>query len=451
MGRGTAYVGAAIVVLGLAGTRVAVARDDTPAVERLSLEELMGVRVRTPAMSSQPMETAPSMISVITAEQIHALGLRTLPDALQLMPGVTVLPTSSAAQRVVDARARQPERHPRHARRRAAQRLLRRQLLHRAAAGERRAHRAHPRSRLGALRHQRLRRRHLDLLARPARRALRRRRRRGSTSTTRPAGACARYAEGGAHVRPLDACELFGSLLGDLGAQGAASTPTTPTRATARAGGDTNGHLRLGVAQLVGQARGPARARRRARAVGATISIGSAAPYFGPNNVFAPDSTLERQSAAHLPRLLGAAAGAACASSTASPSTGATPTTSSRISRPATSTRSTATSCASRARSSPTACCRAFSFVTYRLVRDAAARLGAAAVDAASSPTSLIVGAALDYQWLPDVQLRSELLLRGGLHLRRARRCATTTTCRSRRWARIASLAVASSCRTSCR
>ena len=100
MGRGAAYVGAAIVVLGLAGTRVAMARD-TPPVERLSLEELMGVRVRTPAMSSQQMETAPSMISVLTAEQIHALGLRTLSEAIALMPGVTVLQSQLGGHRIV--------------------------------------------------------------------------------------------------------------------------------------------------------------------------------------------------------------------------------------------------------------------------------------------------------------------------------------------------------------
>src|SRR5262249_17495686 len=70
-------------------------------LERLSLEELMGVRVQSPSLgSSQPIETAPSLVAVITDDQIHALGLRTLADALQLMPGVTVLPTQCGGQRV---------------------------------------------------------------------------------------------------------------------------------------------------------------------------------------------------------------------------------------------------------------------------------------------------------------------------------------------------------------
>src|SRR5262249_43970055 len=99
---------AALVALGGA---VAAARE-TPAdrqppvdgaapLEKLSIEELMGVRVRSPAMTSQPVETAPSEVSVITGDQIHALGLRTLADALQLMPGVTVLDTQFNGQRVV--------------------------------------------------------------------------------------------------------------------------------------------------------------------------------------------------------------------------------------------------------------------------------------------------------------------------------------------------------------
>jgi outer membrane receptor for ferrienterochelin and colicins len=101
MGR-TKHLGAMLLLL-LAATAAADERhDDAPAtkLERLSLEDLMHVRVRSPTMVSQSVETVPSVISVVTADQIRALGLRTLADALQLLPGVTVLLTPSGSQRV---------------------------------------------------------------------------------------------------------------------------------------------------------------------------------------------------------------------------------------------------------------------------------------------------------------------------------------------------------------
>jgi len=66
----------------------------------LSLEELMDVRVRSATLVSQKIETVPSVISVITTEQIRALGLRTLGDALQLLPGVSVLDTQLGEHQV---------------------------------------------------------------------------------------------------------------------------------------------------------------------------------------------------------------------------------------------------------------------------------------------------------------------------------------------------------------
>jgi iron complex outermembrane receptor protein len=82
---------------------MAAARADEKSgeLEQLSLEELMNVRVRSPSLSSQQVETAPSVVAVVTAEQIRNLGLRTLAEALQLMPGVTVLPSQAGGQRIV--------------------------------------------------------------------------------------------------------------------------------------------------------------------------------------------------------------------------------------------------------------------------------------------------------------------------------------------------------------
>jgi iron complex outermembrane receptor protein len=84
-------------------TAVAVARGDEASgeLERLSIEELMNVHVHSASLTPEPVETAPSVVSVITAEQIRTLGLRTLADAVQLMPGVTVLPTQSGGMKLV--------------------------------------------------------------------------------------------------------------------------------------------------------------------------------------------------------------------------------------------------------------------------------------------------------------------------------------------------------------
>jgi outer membrane receptor protein involved in Fe transport len=99
----TMHVGATLLLLWAATAGADERHDDAPPtaeLERLSLEELMHVRVRSPTMVSQSVETVPSVISVVTADQIRALGLRTLADALQLLPGVTVLLTPSGGQRV---------------------------------------------------------------------------------------------------------------------------------------------------------------------------------------------------------------------------------------------------------------------------------------------------------------------------------------------------------------
>lgn len=84
-----------------AGARAGADEPPPSVLERLSLEDLMHVRVRSASLTSQAVRTAPSLISVITADQIRALGLRTLADVLQLFPGVTVLPTQFGGQRVL--------------------------------------------------------------------------------------------------------------------------------------------------------------------------------------------------------------------------------------------------------------------------------------------------------------------------------------------------------------
>src|SRR4029453_10270887 len=73
------------------------AHADTPGggaadeMELFGLESKVGQMVQSATLKEQEIATVPSVISVITEDQIRSLGLRTLRDALQLLPGVTVL------------------------------------------------------------------------------------------------------------------------------------------------------------------------------------------------------------------------------------------------------------------------------------------------------------------------------------------------------------------------
>jgi outer membrane receptor protein involved in Fe transport len=68
--------------------------------ELFNLDSEVGQMVQSATLTDQEIATAPSVISVITEEQIRSLGLRTLRDALQLLPGVTVLDNQFGEQKV---------------------------------------------------------------------------------------------------------------------------------------------------------------------------------------------------------------------------------------------------------------------------------------------------------------------------------------------------------------
>ncbi len=65
--------------------------DEVTDLMSLSLEELADVRVTSATLGEHAIRHAPSTMSVVTAQQIEALGLLTLADALRLVPGFTVL------------------------------------------------------------------------------------------------------------------------------------------------------------------------------------------------------------------------------------------------------------------------------------------------------------------------------------------------------------------------
>jgi iron complex outermembrane receptor protein len=59
-------------------------------LKQLSLEELMNVRVTTASRTSEPLFAAPVAAYVITRDEILRSGVRSLPEALRLAPGVEV-------------------------------------------------------------------------------------------------------------------------------------------------------------------------------------------------------------------------------------------------------------------------------------------------------------------------------------------------------------------------
>jgi iron complex outermembrane receptor protein len=76
----------------------ATAPEPPSELELFDLEKLIDIKVRSATLTEQDISTAPSAISVITEDQIRALNLRTLRDALQLMAGFTGLDTQFGDQ-----------------------------------------------------------------------------------------------------------------------------------------------------------------------------------------------------------------------------------------------------------------------------------------------------------------------------------------------------------------
>lgn len=56
----------------------------------LSLEELMGVEVTTPSKKEGSLFDTPAAVYVVTGEEIRRSGVRSIPDALRIVPGVEV-------------------------------------------------------------------------------------------------------------------------------------------------------------------------------------------------------------------------------------------------------------------------------------------------------------------------------------------------------------------------
>lgn len=67
-----------------------IAEEPDADLTELSLEELMGVEVTTPSKKEESLFDTPAAVYVVTGEEIRRSGVRSIPDALRIVPGVEV-------------------------------------------------------------------------------------------------------------------------------------------------------------------------------------------------------------------------------------------------------------------------------------------------------------------------------------------------------------------------
>ncbi len=65
-------------------------KDNSQDLSNMSIEQLMQITVTSAAKKTQPLDSAPAALSVITQDDIHRSGARTLVEALRLIPGVQI-------------------------------------------------------------------------------------------------------------------------------------------------------------------------------------------------------------------------------------------------------------------------------------------------------------------------------------------------------------------------
>src|SRR4051812_47887280 len=61
---------------------------ESPDLRTLSIEQLLEVEVVAPTKAPQPVREAPSIVSVITRDEIRLWGFNSVAEALVLVPGV---------------------------------------------------------------------------------------------------------------------------------------------------------------------------------------------------------------------------------------------------------------------------------------------------------------------------------------------------------------------------
>lgn len=66
------------------------AQKDAASLGNLSIEDLMKIEVTSASKKAQPLDSAPAAITVITQDDIHRSGARTIVEALRLVPGLQI-------------------------------------------------------------------------------------------------------------------------------------------------------------------------------------------------------------------------------------------------------------------------------------------------------------------------------------------------------------------------
>jgi iron complex outermembrane recepter protein len=85
---GRTIVAMILAVPALLAQRVGVPTDD---LDKVSVDELFNVQVTSVDRKAQELSKAPAAIFVLTAEDIRRSGATSIPEALQWVPGLTVL------------------------------------------------------------------------------------------------------------------------------------------------------------------------------------------------------------------------------------------------------------------------------------------------------------------------------------------------------------------------
>jgi iron complex outermembrane receptor protein len=86
----TAGWGLGIAVVGMGVASSARAQSQDKGFADMSLEELMDVPVTSVSKKTTKLAESPAAITVITQDDLHRLGITSLPDALRLVPGIEV-------------------------------------------------------------------------------------------------------------------------------------------------------------------------------------------------------------------------------------------------------------------------------------------------------------------------------------------------------------------------
>jgi iron complex outermembrane receptor protein len=76
--------------VGILMTVAILSAQDFPDVTKISLEDLMNVRVTSVSKREQKLGEAPAAVFVITQDDIRRSGVRTIPEALRMAPGIEV-------------------------------------------------------------------------------------------------------------------------------------------------------------------------------------------------------------------------------------------------------------------------------------------------------------------------------------------------------------------------